>query len=154
MPRVMESKDAISSKEGTLYITIDGKSYEFAEIVKFDATIEYIKADVKRVGARMNGSKIVGANGKGNMTYYYHRPEIRATALEYLRTGKAPIFDAMLVNADITSAAGKQTAIIKNIVPDSTLIAKLDGDSDDVLKDEVSFTFDDFDLLDQFKTIN
>ncbi|WP_394606810.1 phage tail tube protein [Geobacillus thermoleovorans] len=132
MPRVMESKDAISSKEGTLYITIDGKSYEFAEIVKFDATIEYIKADVKRVGARMNGSKNRWSKRKRNMTYYYHRPEIRAMALEYLRTGKAPMFDAMLVNADITSAAGKQTAIIKNIVPDSTLIAKLDGDSDDV----------------------
>ena len=139
---------------GQIHIGFIGNHHLFAEILKFDATIEYIKADVKRVGARMNGSKIVGANGKGNMTYYYHRPEIRAMALEYLRTGKAPIFDAMLVNADITSAAGKQTAIIKNIVPDSTLIAKLDGDSDDVLKDEVSFTFDDFDLLDQFKTIN
>lgn len=151
MPRVMESKDAISSKEGILYVTIDGNVYELAEIIKFEATIEYIKADVKRVGTRMNGSKIVGASGKGNMTYYYHLPLLRNMALNYLKKGKAPIFDAVLINADVTSSAGKQTAIIKNIVPDSTLIAKLDGDSDDVLKDEVSFTFDDFELLDKFK---
>lgn len=154
MPRVMQVKDTIASKEGILYITIDGKSFEFAEILKFDATVEYIKADVKRVGARMNGSKIVGANGKGNMSYYYHRPEIRAMALEYLKTGKSPMFDAMLVNADVTSAAGKQTTVIENIVPDSTLIAKLDADDDNVLKDETAFTFDNFDLLDQFTPIN
>lgn len=154
MPRIMRTEDAISGKEGMLYLTINGQSIEYAEITKFEAKIEYIKADVKRVGARMDGSKIVGAKGTGNMTIYYHRPENREMAIEYIKTGKSPSMDAMLVNDDITSAAGKQTMLIKNIVPDSAVLALLDGDSDDVLKEDVPFTFDDADALDKFKPIN
>ncbi|MCJ8008900.1 phage tail tube protein [Lederbergia wuyishanensis] len=154
MPRIMETANAISGKEGMLYLTINGRSLEFAEITKFDAKVEYKKASVPRVGARMDGSKIVGATGTGNMTVYYHRPEMRAMALEYLRSGKAPILDAMVVNEDATSSAGKQTTLVKNIVPDSAMIAILDGESDDVLKEEISFTYDDFDFLNQFKVTN
>lgn len=151
---IMETKDAISGKEGTLFLTIGGRSLEFAEITKFEARIEYTKVDVKRVGARMDGQKIVGAKGTGSMTVYYHRPELRAAALEYLKTGQSPIMDAMVVNDDPQSDAGKQTTAVKNIVPDGALIALLDGESDDVLKEDVAFTFDDFDLLNQFTPIN
>lgn len=152
--RNMETRDAISGKEGTLYISINGKSLEFAEITKFESKIEYTKADVKRVGTRMDGSKIVGAKGTGSMTVYYHRPEMRAMALDYLRTGRSPIFDATVVNDDATSRAGKQTSLIKNISPDETMIALLDGEGDEVLTEEIPFTFDDFDLINQFKVIN
>lgn len=154
MGRIMETVDAISGKEGMLYLNINGQSLELAELTKFDSKIEYTKADVKRLGARMDGSKIVGAKGTGNLGIYYHRPEMRAMALEYLKSGKSPIFDATVVNDDVTSAAGKQTTLVKNIVPDSSIIAMLDAESDDTLKEEFSFTFDDFDFLDQFKAIN
>lgn len=151
---IMETKDAISGKEGSLFLTIKGRSFELAEITKFETKIEYTKADVKRIGARMDGSKIVGAKGTGSMTVYYHRPEMRAMALEYLRTGVSPLFDATVVNEDPQSDAGKQTTLVKNIVPDGALLAMLDGDSDDVLKEDIDFTFDDFDLINQFTPIN
>lgn len=154
MPRTFVSSDAISAKEGTVYMTIDGVVHEFAELIRFEARVDYVKADVKAVGKRMKGSKVVGAEGTGSMEFYYHRPEMRRMALEYARSGKAPILDVQVVNADISSRAGKQTALIKNIIPDSALIASLDGDSDDVLKDETDFTFDDFDFLNQFNVIN
>lgn len=154
MSRVMQSQDSISAKEGMVYITIEGQVHEFAELIKFEARVDYIKADVKSVGKRMKGSKIVGGEGSGSMEFYYHRPEMRQMAHTYVKTGKAPIFDVQVVNADITSRAGKQTALVKNVVPDSALVAALDGDSDDVLKDETDFTFDNFDFLDQFTVIN
>ena len=153
MSNVMQTKDALSSREGMLYLTINGQSFEMAEILKFSTKIIYNKVDVKRLNARMDGQKIVGAKGEGDMICYFHRPEIRAMALEYIRTGKAPIFDAMVVNEDATSDAGKQTTTINNIVPNETLLAILDADSDDTLKDEFSFTFDDFDFLNQFSVI-
>ena len=154
MSRVMETVNAISGKEGMVYLTINGNTFEYAELTKFEAKVEYTKSEVKRLGARMDGSKIVGAKGTGEMGLYYHRPEMRAMALDYLRSGKSPIFDAMVVNDDVTSAAGKQTTLVKNIVPDETMIAMLDAESDDTLKEEFSFTYDDFDFLNQFKAIN
>lgn len=149
----MQTKDAMSSREGMLFIVIDDQTFEYAEILKFKAEVEYNKVEVKRLNARMEGSKIVGAKGVGEMTVYYHRPEIRAMAMDYLRSGKSPLFDANVVNTDIRSAAGKQTVDVRNIVPDKTLLAMLDADSADVLKDEFPFTFDDFELINQFNAI-
>lgn len=154
MARLMRNEDAISAKEGIVYVTIEGVVHEYAELIKFEARVDYTKADVKSVGKRMKGSKIVGAEGTGSMELHYHRPENRQMALEYVKTGKAPKMDVQIINADITSAAGKQTALIKNIVPDGALIAALDGDSEDLLTDETDFTFDDFDFLEQFAIIN
>ncbi|MFJ3386328.1 MULTISPECIES: phage tail tube protein [unclassified Lysinibacillus] len=153
MPRMMQNNDAISAKEGIVYITIEGEVHEYAELIKFEARIDYTKADVKSVGKRMKGGKIVGAEGTGSMEIYYHRPEMRQMALEYVKTGKSPIMDVQVINADITSRAGKQTTLIKNVVPDGALIAALDGDTDDLLKDSTDFTFDDFDFLEQFKVL-
>jgi len=150
---VMQTKDAMSSREGLVFINIEGRTFEIAEILKFKAEVEYNKVEVKRLNARMEGSKIVGAKGVGEMTMYYHRPEIRAMAMDYLRSGKSPMFDATIINADITSAAGKQTVDVRNIVPDKTLLAMLDADSADTLKDEFPFTFDDFEILNQFNVI-
>lgn len=151
--RVMNKQDAISGKEGMIYITIDGKVYEYAEVIKFEAKITYKKSAVKSVGRGMEGSKIVGANGTGNMTVHYHRPENRAMALAYVKSGKTPVMDATVINDDPTSSAGKQTTLIKNLVPDEALIAKLDADEEDTLKEEIPFTFDDFDYLDQFRPV-
>lgn len=154
MARIMRNEDAISAKEGMVYVIIEGQALEYAELIKFEARVDYTKADVKAVRKRMKGSKIVGAEGTGTMEVHYHRPENRRMALEYVKSGKAPKMDVQIVNADITSAAGKQTSLIKNIVPDGALIAALDGDSEDLLKDETDFTFDDFDFLEQFVVIN
>lgn len=151
---IMQSQDAISAKEGLVYVTIGGQVLEYAELIKIKAEIKYLKADVKSVGRRMKGSKIVGAEGTGSMTVHYHRPENRAMALEYVKTGKSPIMDIQAINADITSRAGKQTALLKNVVPDGAVIVELDGDSDDLLTDEIEFTFDDFDFLSTFNAIN
>ncbi|MED4377986.1 phage tail tube protein [Schinkia azotoformans] len=149
----LRNNDSISAKEGIVYVTIEGQVYEYAEVVSLKAEIKYIKADIKRVGKRMKGSKIVGAEGTGSIKVEYHRPENRALALAYVKTGKSPVMDIQVVNADITSRAGKQTALLKDVVPDGALIAQIDGESDDLLYDEFDFTFDDFDFLDQFKVI-
>lgn len=154
MARIMRDEDAISAKEGTVFVIIEGRVHEYAELIKFESRVDYTKADVKSVGKRMKGSKIVGGEGTGSMEVHYHRPENRQMALEYVKTGKSPRMDVQIVNADISSAAGKQTTLIKNLVPDGALIAALDGDSEDVLKDEIDFTFDDFDFLEQFVVVN
>jgi hypothetical protein len=151
--RNMNKQDAISGKEGMVFVTIDGKVYEYAEIIKFEAKITYKKSNVKSVGRGMDGSKIVGASGTGSMTVHYHRPENRAMALNYIKTGKTPIMDVTVVNDDPTSSAGKQTTLVKNLVPDEALIVSLNADEEETLKEEIPFTYDDFDFLDQFKPI-
>ena len=154
MAKRMEAQDAISAKEGTLFIIVDGQSLEFAELIKLNARLNYTKAEVKSVNRRMKGSKVVGGEGVGDMAIYYHRPELREMAANYVKNGIAPVFDAMVTNADMTSRAGKQTILIRNITPNSAFIAGLDAESDDLLKDEFEFEWDDMDILEAFDIVD
>ncbi|MDQ0412726.1 phage tail tube protein [Mesobacillus stamsii] len=150
---ILQNNDVISGKEGTVFATIDGRVHEFAEIVKIEARINLLKADVKAVGKRMKGSKVVGAEGVGSWTIHYHRPEMRDYVYNFVKNGVTPQIDVMITNADVTSRAGRQSVLLKNLVPDSALIAMLDGDTEDTLTDESDFTWDDLEILERFKTI-
>ena len=59
----------------------------------------------------------------------------------------------VLTNSDAASSAGVQTVLIKDCSVDGILLSKLDGDSDDPLEDEISFTFEDYEFLETFKNI-
>ncbi|WP_327198044.1 phage tail tube protein [Paenibacillus larvae] len=56
----------------------------------------------------------------------------------------------MITNEDPASEIGAQTVILKNVNLDEVIIAKLDIEGD-ALDEEVSFTFDDVDIIDSFK---
>ena len=75
MVNVLQNNDAISGKEGTVFATIKGQVLEFAELVKIESRVNLIKADIKAVGKRMKGAKVVGAEGVGSWTIHYHRPD-------------------------------------------------------------------------------
>ena len=82
---IMNQLDALSAKEGTVFFTINDKQYELAELISLEAKIEYTKADVTPLNSRMKGGKIVGAEGTGTVKMYYHRPELKKMALEYVK---------------------------------------------------------------------
>lgn len=150
---ILLNDDVISGKEGTVFVTIDGRVHEFAEIVKIEARVNLLKADVKAVGKRMKGSKVVGAEGVGSWTIHYHRPEMREYVYNFVKNGVNPKIDVMITNADMTSKAGRQSVLLKNLVPDSALIAMLDGDTEDTMTDESDFTWDDLEILERFNAI-
>ena len=150
---IMDQLDALSAKEGTVFFTIDDKQYELAELISLEAKVEYIKADVTPLNSRMKGGKVVGAEGTGSLKMYYHRPELKAMALKYVKQGILPRIDIKCTNDDKTSRAGRYTVVLKGVLFKESLIFKLDGSSDDVIDEETDFTFQDFDILSEFKEI-
>ena len=150
---IMDQLDALSAKEGTVFFTIDDKQYELAELISLEAKVEYTKADVTPLNSRMKGGKVVGAEGTGSLKMYYHRPELKAMALKYVKQGMLPRIDIKCTNDDKTSRAGRYTVVLKGVLFKESLIFKLDGSSDDVIDEETDFTFQDFDILSEFKEI-
>lgn len=130
-------------------MTIDGRVEELMGIKNVEATIEKNKAEMKVVGKRGTQHKANGWNGTGSMTIYYFTTKFRQMMLDYVKTGKDLYFDLQIVNEDPTSTIGKQTVVLKNVNLDSVIIAKLDSEAD-MLDEEISFTFDDVDILDSF----
>ena len=101
----------------------------------------------------MKGGKIVGAEGTGSLKMYYHRPELKAMALNYVKQGILPRIDIKCTNEDHSSRAGRYTIVLKGVLFKGSLIFKLDGSADEVIDEETDFTFQDFDILSEFQEI-
>lgn len=151
--KTLNAPDTISGKEGRAYAKVNGNNEELFFAKTIEATVEKNKSEIKAIGKRMTGHKTTGANGSGSMTLYYMTPLFREMIKQWKKTGVDVYFDMVIENDDQESAAGKQSTLLIGCNLDSVVLAKLDGDSDDALDEDVDFTFEDFDILTPFAKI-
>ena len=151
--KTLNAPDTISGKEGRAYAKINGNNEELFMAKAIEANVEKNKSEIKAIGKRMTGHKTTGANGAGSMTLYYMTPLFRAMIKQWKETGVDVYFDMVVENDDQESSAGKQSTLLIGCNLDSVVLAKLDGDSDDALDEDVDFTFEDFDILTAFTKI-
>lgn len=142
-------QDAISGQEGRAYAIVAGRVEEMFYAKQIEATAEKQKSEGKTLGRRGTQTKANGWKGTGKMTIYYATPIFRRMMLDYIKTGKDSYFDMQVINEDPGSSIGKQTTVLKNVNLDSVIMAKIDVDAE-LLDEEVSFTYDDVDILDNF----
>ena len=145
----LKAGDTISGQEGRAYATINGQVEEMFYIRTLEATIEKQKTEVRTLGRRGVQHKASGWNGTGTMTIYYVTTLFRQLMLDYIRNGRDVYFDITIVNEDPTSSIGRQTVVLKGVNLDSVMAARLDTETE-VLDEEISFTFDDVDIMDSF----
>ncbi|OMF17247.1 phage portal protein [Paenibacillus amylolyticus] len=148
-----KAEDAISGKLGTAFATIDGRVEELFYAKAIEATAEKNKVEVPILGKTANSQRSVGWSGTGTLTIYYVSPIFRRMMLDYVKTGKDTYFDMQITNEDPTSAAGAQTATLIGCNIDSVIVTKLDTSSDDMLEEEIPFTYNDFDYVDEFNQL-
>ena len=149
----INAPDTISGKEGRAYAKVNGNNEELFYARTIEATVEKSKGEVKAIGKRMVGHKTTGASGSGSLNIYYLSPLFRRMVAVWKETGQDVYFDLVVENDDRESAAGKQSVLLRDCNLDSVIVAKLDGDSDDPLDEDVDFTFEDFDILKAFNKI-
>ena len=149
----LKSFDPISGKEGVAYAKINGNNEELFFAKTIEASVEKAKSEIKAIGRRMTGHKTTGMSGSGKMTLYYLTPLFRQMLKQYKDTGVDIYFDLVVENNDPSSSAGKQTTLLMDCNLDSVVLTKLDGDSDDQLEEDADFTFEDYDILQEFTKI-
>ncbi|WP_438448259.1 phage tail tube protein [Gorillibacterium sp. sgz5001074] len=145
----LQARDTISGKEGRAYATIGGNQEEMFYVKKLKATAEKKKKEINTLGKRATQHKANGWTGKGEMSIYYVTSRFRQIMLDYIKTGKDIYFDIAIVNEDPTSSIGKQTVVVRNVNLDNVVMAALDTEME-VMEEDVPFTFDGVDILDQF----
>ncbi|WWU65445.1 phage tail tube protein [Clostridium baratii] len=149
----LKAQDTVCGKEGIAQININGEIHKLFNIKSLEAKMEKEKADVKVIGSRATQNKTVGWSGTGSMTVHYISSLFREIAIQYIKTGKDVYFDMLVTNDDPTSDVGKQVVALYNCNIDSTILAKLDID-DDALEEDMDFTFDDAEILEEFKELS
>ncbi|RXM70859.1 phage tail tube protein [Clostridium tetani] len=144
-----KAEDTISGQEARAYITVNDRNEELFYAKKIESKVEKQKTEVKTLGRRGTQNKAAGWKGTGTLTVYYATSLFRELMLKYMKDGIDTYFDLAVTNEDPTSNIGKQTIVLKNCNLDEVSMAMFDVDSE-VLEEDMSFTFEDVDMLDKF----
>ena len=145
----LKIQDAISGQEARAFLTLDGRREEMFYAKNLSAEAEKTKASLKTLGKRGEQSKATGWKGTGSMTIYYVTSLFRELMLDYIKNGRDIYFDVTVTNEDPSSSIGKQTTVLRNVNLDKVIMANFDVDAE-ALDEEISFTYDDVDMLDKF----
>lgn len=146
----LKAGDVISGKEGTAFMTVDGKNKEMFYLRNIEATLEKQKSDVNTLGSRNTQKKTTGWEGTGSMEIYAVTSDFVEIALKYVKRGIDTYFTIKTTNQDPSSTIGRQSILLKDVNLDSIPITGLDVD-EEFLSQEMDFTWSDFDLLEKFK---
>jgi hypothetical protein len=145
----MNPKDAVFGSLAECYITMGDNRYNMMQLYDFESNYEINIADVPTLGRVTVGRKPAGGSGSWSGTAHYNTSVFRQYILNYVRTGRLDPFDMQITNEDPTSAAGRQTVILRGCLPDSVVIAKYAA-GEDILDEDISGTFDDFEMPETF----
>lgn len=145
----MKSKDAISARLASCFITINGRRYFFMQLINAEFKIDKTKGTVPRLGTIMIGHKSYGMEGTFSGTAHYNQSVLRELMVDFKKTGADNYFQIQVENDDPASAAQGQTVIFYDCLTDGGVLAKFDGD-EEYLDEEIEGTFDDFSIPKDF----
>ena len=146
---IMKGKDALSAKLAECFVTIEGRRYNFMQAINLEAKMEKTKTEVPILGKTGKGNKASGWTGTGSATFHYNTPIFRQLLKRYKDTGEDVYFAIQIANEDSTSAAGRQTIILKDCNLDGGILAKFDADGE-YLDEDMDFTFEDWSMPEEF----
>lgn len=148
----MKAVDTINGQLGTCTAVVNGNIEEMIYTKSIEAKVDKTKKEIKVLGYTGTKNKSAGWKGTGTCTVYYVTSLYRKLMLEYMHTGKDFYMDMYIENEDPGSSSGKQKMWLKNVNFDGLDLAKLNVDSTE-LDEEISFTFDDAEMITEFDEI-
>lgn len=150
---ILQAEDAVNGREGVATAEIDGEVIELMELANINVKIEKTKTEFKAMGTRNTQNKTTGWKGTGSANVRYLSTRWAKLMLKYVKQGIDTYFTIVVTNEDPGSATGKQVIQVLGCNLDSLDIAKLDIDSD-ILDQNIDFTFNDFNVLEEFNKLS
>ena len=149
---VMRGRDTVAAKLAECFVTINGRRYNFMQMLDVEFKIEKTKASVPRLGALMVGHKSCGMEGTFSGTAHYNQSVLRKLLLDYKNTGVDTYFEVQITNEDKTAEVGRQTLIFYDCNTDGGILSKFDADGE-YLDEDIEGTFEDFSMPEEFTNL-
>ena len=153
MANVMNAADAVYGSLAECYVTLNGNRYNLMQLYEFESKYEVNLVEVPILGRVTKGTKAAGGKGSWSGTAHYNQSIFRKWLLHYKNTGELVPFDIQVSNEDPSSQVGRQTIVHRGCLIDSMILAKYSSGDDDILDEELSGTFDDWDMPESFKNL-
>ncbi|HEX3077775.1 MAG TPA: phage tail tube protein [Lachnospiraceae bacterium] len=148
----MNAKDSVSASLAECYVTIGGNRYNAFNFINFEANFKKNKTKVPILGRSGHGNKATGWEGDWKATMHYNSSIYRKMMLDYKNSGQDTYFEIQITNEDPTSDVGRQTINFYGCNIDGGILAKFDADGE-YLDEEVSGTFEDFEMPEEFSML-
>lgn len=146
---MMRAGDSVSGSLAECFITIDDQRYNFMQLYEFEASWKLNIVDVPILGKVGKGHKVVGGSGEWSGTAHYNQSVMRQLLLKYKNSGEMTYFDIQVTNEDPTAKIGRQTIVLRDCLMEGGILAKFNAD-EEVLSEEISGTFEDWDMPESF----
>ena len=152
--RELRGRDTISGNKGVAYLKYEGENKELFYAKSITAKVSKTKSALNPIGYGLKKHKSTArGEGTGTLVLYYLSPFFREKIIEWKKTGQDVYFDLVITNSDPETEAGEQTVLLRDCNVDEVIMTQLDGSAEDVLEEELPFTFDDVEILTPFKEI-
>lgn len=142
-------KNIPSGHDGNGYITIGGEVKRGFRLGAIEGTLETIKESKRFLGERMEQNAPRGLKGSGKMSYYHTTSDFLEIMRNYKETGEYP--EITIQYYAETKAYGRCEVTLMGVILDTVGAGSLDDSSDESIRLETNFTFDDFDIVSRFK---
>lgn len=149
---VMGAKDTLSGAKAECFVTIDGRRYNFMQIINFESEMTKTKTKVPILGKTSKGNKATGCEYTFKGTAHYNQSIMRKLLYRFKKTGEDTYFDIQVTNDDPGSSAGRQTIIHKECNLDGGILAKFDADAE-YLDEDIAGTFEDWEMPEEFEEL-
>jgi hypothetical protein len=153
MAVTMQATDSVYGSLAEVYVTIDDERYNLMQLYEFESKISPNIVDVPILGRVQMGKKMAGYEGTWSGTAHYNQSVFRKWMLHYAKTGELVPFDIQVTNEDPSSAAGRQTITLSGCLIDELILAKY-STGDSILDEDISGTFDSWDMPEEFTLLD
>ena len=87
------------------------------------------------------------------MQHFITTSVFRKAMKHFKDTGEDLYFDMIIINEDPGSDAGRQTTTLKGCNLNKVIVAKVDANEDKYLDEDIDFTFENWDLVEEFEEL-
>lgn len=115
------------------------------EGTELEAKISIEKKEVKQAGTLAKGYKIVGSDGKGKLKVNKISSYFITKLAGPMKEGKTPTFNIKSTVKDPDLGGAEETVLLKGVIFDE--LPLINWKTKELLEEELSFTFSDFDVL-------
>lgn len=151
---IMDANNMVNGSYGEAYATIDGNRYNLFMLVNFEGSVAINKKERGVLGRTGKITYPTGWTGSWKATMSYCTPIFRKLFMEFKSTGKFPSFELQISNENTAGEIGRQTVTYKGCYIDNMILSKLDVEADDTLSEDISGSFNDVEMPEEFGLMN
>lgn len=148
---VLRGRDVYNSNLGEAWLTIEGKKRRIFELREISAELENRKEDIQIINDVMTKHKVVACNGSGSFRIYTGVPEYAQILRNFIDNHINIYFEITFEINDPESSNGRRCITLKDVCVDKTILGRLSTDNG-ILEEDMSMTFDEYEITDDFKS--